>query len=75
MLEDNGLRLVIIEDNPPMDGIKFGIPRVREEELDNVARLIENMGRLGVKIWVYNWMAGIGWARTHTHIPVGMVCM
>ena len=69
MLEDNGLRLVIIEDNPPMDGIRFGIPRVREEELDNVARLIENMGKLGIRIWVYSWMAGIGWARTHTHIP------
>ncbi|WP_069806649.1 mannonate dehydratase [Vulcanisaeta thermophila] len=68
MLEDNGLKLVIIEDNPPMDGIRLGIPRVKEEELDNVARLIENMGKLGIEIWVYNWMAGIGWSRTHTHI-------
>ena len=69
MLEENGLRLVAIEDNPPLDGIRFGIRELREEELDNVARLIENMGKLGIRIWIYSWMAGIGWSRTRTHIP------
>ncbi|ADY01446.1 mannonate dehydratase related protein [Vulcanisaeta moutnovskia 768-28] len=68
MLEENGLRLVAIEDNPPMDGVRLGIRELKEEELDAVARLIENMGKLGIKIWIYNWMAGILWSRTRTHI-------
>lgn len=68
MLEENGLKLVAIEDNPPMDGIRFGIRELKEQELDNVARMIENMGKLGIKIWIYSWMAGISWSRTRTHI-------
>lgn len=62
MVEESGFRLTLIEDNPPMDKIKYGLPG-REEQLDNVARLIENMGRLGIEVWVYNWMA-TSWERT-----------
>ncbi|AWR96877.1 TIM barrel protein [Acidianus sulfidivorans JP7] len=68
MLEDNGLKLVGIEDNPPMDGIRFGIPKLKEEQLEYVLTMLENMGKLGIKLWCYNWMAGFGWSRTHTHI-------
>ena len=73
MVEDNGLRLVGIEDNPPMDGIRYGIRERKEVELDYVGRMIENMGKLGMKVWVYNWMAGTQWGRTHTHMrgPAG----
>ena len=68
MLEENGIKLVAIEDNPPMDGIKFGIPKLKEEQLEYVSTMLENMGKLGIKLWCYNWMAGFGWSRTRTHI-------
>ncbi len=68
MLNDNGFELVAIEDNPPLDGIRFGLQN-KEEQLDNVAKMIENMGKLGIKIWTYSWTAGIGWSRTKVHKP------
>ncbi len=67
MLRDNGLNLIAIEDNPPMNGIMYGNNN-REKELNYVARMIENMGKLNIKIWCYNWMAGSGWSRTRTNI-------
>ena len=50
MVEEEGLRLTAIEDNPPMDKIRYGAPGA-EEELDNVCTLIDNMGKLGISIW------------------------
>jgi mannonate dehydratase len=61
-IEDYGFRLTVIEDNPPMDKIKYGLPG-RDEQLDSVAKLIENMGKLSIPIWVYNWMPTM-WERT-----------
>ncbi|MCY0878710.1 MAG: mannonate dehydratase [Firmicutes bacterium] len=63
MIEEEGLTLAAIEDNPPMDRIRYGVAGA-EEELDIVCRMIENMGRLGIPLWCYNWMAGLGWQRT-----------
>ena len=60
---DAGLRLVAIEDNPPMDKLRLGAPG-REEELEAVCTLIRNMGRLGIPVWCYNWMTVLGWLRT-----------
>ncbi len=67
MVEEEGLRLTAIEDNPPMDKIRYGAPGA-EEELDNVCTLIENMGKLGISIWCYNWMASLGWIRTSSRL-------
>ena len=67
MLSDSGFKLLAIEDNPPMDRIQFGLTG-KEEDLEKIAMMIENFGRLGIKIWCYNWMAGIGWLRTSTHM-------
>jgi mannonate dehydratase len=58
-----GLELVAIEDNPPMDAIRLGLPG-RDEELEAICTLIRNMGRLGIGVWCYNWMAVLGWLRT-----------
>jgi mannonate dehydratase len=66
-LNDNNFNLIAIEDNPPMENIKFGLDG-KDEELENVAKMIENMGKLNVKIWCYNWMAGIGWFRSHNYL-------
>jgi mannonate dehydratase len=55
-VEDAGLRLTVIEDNPPMDRLRLGLPG-REDELEHVLELIQAMGRLGIGVWCYNWMA------------------
>ncbi len=65
MLKEEGLDLVAIEDNPPMDAIRMGRAGA-EEELSQVITLIRNMGKLGIKTWCYNWMAALGWIRTST---------
>ncbi len=62
-VEDAGLRLTVIEDNPPMDRLRLGAPG-REEELETVLELIAAMGRLGIEVWCYNWMAVVPWSRT-----------
>ncbi len=66
-LGEYGLKLSAIEDNPPMEKIKYGIDG-RDEELENIIKMIENFGRLGIGVWCYNWMAGYGWARTRIGI-------
>ncbi|WP_461789664.1 mannonate dehydratase [Pedobacter sp.] len=64
--EDNGLKLIGLEgDQFDMNRIKFGLPG-REVDVMHYCEMLENMGRLGVKLLCYNFMAGIGWYRTHT---------
>jgi mannonate dehydratase len=67
-VEDAGLRLTVIEDNPPMDRLRLGAPG-REEELEDVLELVRTMGRLGIGVWCYNWMAVVPWSRTSTALP------
>lgn len=62
-VNEAGFELAVIEDNPPMDRIRLGLPG-REEELEAVLTLIRNMGRLGIPVWCYNWMTVLGWLRT-----------
>jgi mannonate dehydratase len=62
-VEAEGLRLAVIEDNPPMDAVRLGRPG-REEEVEQVCTLIRNLGRLGIPVWCYNWMAVLPWIRT-----------
>src|SRR5262245_11465819 len=58
-----GLELAVIEDNPPMDKIRLGQPG-REEELEHFCTLLRSMGKLGIPVLCYNWMAILGWLRT-----------
>ncbi|HKY24738.1 MAG TPA: mannonate dehydratase [Gaiella sp.] len=67
-VEDAGLRLTAIEDNPPMDRLRLGLPG-RDEELETVLELLRNMGRLGIGVWCYNWMPVVPWSRTSTRVP------
>jgi mannonate dehydratase len=66
--EAAGLQLAGIEDWPPVDRARLGQPG-REEEIENVCTLVRNMGRLGIPMLCYNWMARVNWTRTRTSIP------
>ncbi len=67
MINDSGFILDAIEDNPPMERVQFNLEG-KEEDIENIAKMIENFGKLGIKTWCYNWMAGIGWFRSFTHL-------
>jgi mannonate dehydratase len=67
MIEEEGLQLSAIEDNPPMDALRCGTEE-RAQELEYVCRMIENMGKLKIGIWCYNWMAYLGWMRTSSRL-------
>jgi mannonate dehydratase len=62
---DAGLDATVIEDSPPMDRIRRGLPGA-DEEVEAVCEMLTNMGAAGFHIWCYNWMAVFNWQRTST---------
>ncbi len=65
-----GFQLLGLEgDEFDMQRIKLGLPG-REEDLDRYCRMLENMGRLGIPLLCYNFMAGIGWHRSHDDLAI-----
>ena len=48
--------------------IKLGLPG-RDEEIANYCAVIEALGKLGIPMCCYNFMAGIGWYRTKGDVP------
>ncbi len=57
-----GLELAAIEGFLPIENIKFGLDD--GQELNLIKELISNMGRAGIPILCYNFMAGTDWVRT-----------
>jgi mannonate dehydratase len=65
--EAQGFELVVIESRPPTDKIKLGLPG-RDAQIEQICKLIQNMGKLHIPVWCYEWMPVINWLRTSTDI-------
>ncbi len=65
---NHGFQLYGLEgDQFDMSPIKEGL-QGRDETIENYCRMIENMGRLGMPLLCYNFMAVFGWMRTDINI-------
>ena len=62
-VEREGFCHSVIEASPPMNNIKLGRDG-RDEEIEYFCDMLTNMGKLGIPVVCYNFMAVIGWYRT-----------
>lgn len=68
-LQSAGLTFAGVESHPvSAEKIKLGLPG-RDEEIENYIAAIRALGRVGVHLLCYNWMAGLGWYRTRSDVP------
>lgn len=63
-LREADLTLLGLEGDPfDMSRIKLGLPG-RDEDLERYCAMLREMGRLGLRLLCYNFMAGLGWHRS-----------
>lgn len=66
--KEAGLNLYALEgDEFDMNRIKLGLPG-RDEDIEKYQKMLTNMGRLGLKLLCYNFMAGVGWFRSRNDL-------
>ena len=64
-----GLTIAGVESHPVGAGkIALGLPG-RDEEIQNYCAALEALGKLGIPMVCYNFMAGLGWVRTNVAVP------
>jgi mannonate dehydratase len=67
---ERGFTLAGLEgDEFDMTRIKLGLPG-RDADAERYRRMLGNMGRLGIPLLCYNFMAGIGWHRSSADYPL-----
>lgn len=63
-----GFELTALEgDQFDMSNVKLGLPG-RDEVIEKYHRMLRNMGKLGIRILCYNFMAGVGWFRSKNDV-------
>ena len=66
--EASGISIAGVESHPvAAEKIKLGLPG-RDEEIANYCAVIEALGKVGIPMCCYNFMAGIGWYRTKVDV-------
>lgn len=64
-----GFTIVGLEgDQFDMNRIKFGLPG-RDEDIKRYCAMLTNMGKVGIQLLCFNFMAGVGWHRTDVSVP------
>lgn len=67
--EKDGLSIAGIESHPvPANKIKLGLPG-RDDEIENYIAALEALGKAGIPMVCYDFMAGIDWYRSDVHYP------
>lgn len=62
-----GFTMVGTEDTAPMDKVRLG-QEGRDEQIDAFIEQIKALGKLGIEVMAYNWMALSSWGRTDVAI-------
>jgi mannonate dehydratase len=64
----HGLKIAGVESDPvPTGKIKLGLAG-RDEEIENYIAAIEALGKVGIPLICWNFMAGLGWYRTNFEV-------
>ncbi|MHA1900720.1 MAG: mannonate dehydratase [Promethearchaeota archaeon] len=63
-ISSHGLKFTVIESVPVHEKIKLGHPD-RDRLIDNFNQTLRNLGKAGIKVVTYNFMAVFDWMRTN----------